>query len=106
MYMWVVHSFPRYMYIYSHRLSWCYSQHSATLLNKHRLYNEVKVSMEFIILSDEVARLINAIETVPRFIMYFYHPYWRYVLLGSYLCLFSNYIKRTLDTQIHNLTTQ
>ena len=72
----------------------------------YRLYTEVKISMGFIILSDEVARLINAIETVLRFVTYFYHPYWCHVLLGSYLRLFSNYIKRTSVTQIHNLTTQ
>ena len=32
----------------------------------YRLFNEVKVSMGFIIPSDEVARLISGIETVPR----------------------------------------
>ena len=39
----------------------------------YRLYTEVKVSMGFIIPSDEVARLINAIETVPRYITDLYH---------------------------------
>ena len=58
--------------------------------------------MGFIIPSDEVARLINTIETVPRFITYFYHAYW----LGSYLRVFSNYIKLNLVTQTHNSTMQ
>ena len=40
----------------------------------YRLYTEVKVSMGFIIPSDEVARLINAIETVPRYITDFSVP--------------------------------
>ena len=39
----------------------------------YRLYTEVKVSMGFITPSDEVARLINAIETVPRYITDLYH---------------------------------
>ena len=39
----------------------------------YRLYTKVKVSMGFIIPSDEVARLINAIETVPRYITDLYH---------------------------------
>ena len=39
----------------------------------YRLYTEVKVSMGFIIPSDEVARLINVIETVPRCLIGFYH---------------------------------
>ena len=39
----------------------------------YRLYTEVKVSMGFIIPSDEVARLINAIETVLRYITDLYH---------------------------------
>ena len=69
---------------------------------KYRLYTKVKVSMGVIIPSNEVARLINAIETVPRFITYFYHAYW----LGSYLRIFSNYIKLNLATQTHNLTMQ
>ena len=43
------------------------------LLDMYRLYTEVKVSMGFIIPSDEVARLINAIETVPRYITDLYH---------------------------------
>ena len=34
----------------------------------YRLYTEVKVSMGCIIPSDEVARLINAMETVSRYI--------------------------------------
>ena len=34
------------------------------MFQESRLYTEVKVSMGFIIPSDEVARLINAIETV------------------------------------------
>ena len=40
---------------------------------KYRLYTEEKVSMGFIIPSDEVARLINPIETVPRCLAGFYY---------------------------------
>ena len=39
----------------------------------YRLYTEVKVSMGFINQVTIVARLINAIETVPRCITHFYH---------------------------------
>ena len=39
----------------------------------YRLNTEVKVFMGFIIPSDAVARLINAIETVPRCLTGFYH---------------------------------
>ena len=39
---------------------------SACTMNKYRLFNEVKVSMGFIIPRDEVMRLINGIETIPR----------------------------------------
>ena len=39
----------------------------------YRLYTEVKVSMGFINRATIVTRLINAIETVPRRITYFYH---------------------------------
>ena len=42
-------------------------------LNRYRLYTEEKVSMGFIIPSDEVARLINPIETVPRCLAGFYY---------------------------------
>ena len=42
-------------------------------VNGYRLYTEVKVSMGFIIPSDEVARLINAMETVLRYITGLYH---------------------------------
>ena len=41
--------------------------------NMYRLYTKVKVSMGFIIPSDEVVRLINAMETVPRYITGLYH---------------------------------
>ena len=40
---------------------------------KYRLYTEEKVSIGFIILSNKVARLINAIETIPRCLAGFYH---------------------------------
>ena len=43
------------------------------LLIKYRLYTEVKVSMGFINRATIVARLINAIEIVPRCITHFYH---------------------------------
>ena len=39
----------------------------------YRLNTEVKVFIGFIIPSDVVARLINAIETVPRCLTGFYH---------------------------------
>ena len=44
-----------------------------TIMLKYRLYTEEKVSMGFIIPSDEVARLINPIETVPRCLAGFYY---------------------------------
>ena len=40
---------------------------------KYRLYTKEKVSMGFIIPSNEVAMLINPIETIPRCLAGFYH---------------------------------
>ena len=45
------------------------------IYHKYRLYTEVKVSIGFIILSDEVARLINAMKTVPRYLTGLYHDH-------------------------------
>ena len=41
----------------------------------YRLYTEVKVSMGFMIPSDEVARLINAMKTVLRYLTDLYHDH-------------------------------
>ena len=43
------------------------------IVYKYRLYTKEKVSMGFIIPSNDVARLINPIETVPRCLTVFYH---------------------------------
>ena len=47
------------------------------------LFTEVEVSMGFIILSNELQRLINAIETVPRYKTSFYYE----TLLPSNMCI-------------------
>ena len=41
----------------------------------YRLYTKVKVSLGFIIPSDEVTRLINAMKTIPRYLTGLYHDH-------------------------------
>ena len=69
------------------------------ILNNSNCYvkNNNNIIVEII---KPTVKIVNAIETVPRFITYFYHAYW----LG--LRIFSNYIKLNLVTQTHNLTMQ
>ena len=54
----------------------------------YRLNTRVKVFMGFIIPSDAVAKLINAIETVPRCLTGFYHD-----TLPSNVCVSYNWYK-------------
>ena len=66
-------SSARYVSFKSHLLFHCSHCLLYFTMSKYRLYTEEKVSMEFIILSDKVVKLINTIETVPRCLAGFYH---------------------------------